>query len=189
MKSPWKFLAQLMSRGRATETPATSIENDAETPAIESEAQKASPPPLNSTEASDRPDHDQSPSADPDATPAISPPGDVEQVRTPMHAEVSQSSAEVPALPPQNEKSKQSPRTPRTKQPARAKSARADVAAESPKPTSKVQSAQSPSPRETLLDDAVSLDEEIRQLRRQLAQKLDLQNAQLKKLLQRFDVS
>ncbi|NTG75555.1 hypothetical protein G6M02_19695 [Agrobacterium rhizogenes] len=51
------------------------------------------------------------------------------------------------------------------------------------------QSAQSPSPLKTFLDDAVSLDEEIKQLRSQLAQKLLLQNIQLKKMLQRFDAS
>jgi hypothetical protein len=33
------------------------------------------------------------------------------------------------------------------------------------------------------------LDEEIKQLRIQLAQKLHLQNVQLKKMLERFDVS
>ncbi|KQZ47482.1 hypothetical protein ASD63_32095 [Ensifer sp. Root558] len=36
------------------------------------------------------------------------------------------------------------------------------------------------------IDEVVALDEDITQLRRQLAQKLSLQNAQLKKLLERF---
>ena len=189
MKSPWKFLAQLTSRGRVAETPAAPSENDAETTAIESEAQQVSPLPVNSTEASDRPDHGETPAVALDATPTVSLSGDVEEVQVPARDEVSQSSAEAPALVPQNERSKQSQRAPQPKRPARAKRTRVDVVAQNTVPSNKAQTAQSPSPRETLLDEAVSLDEEITQLRRQLAQKLDLQNAQLKKLLQRFDVS
>ncbi|CAN7550107.1 hypothetical protein LJR255_003911 [Pararhizobium sp. LjRoot255] len=39
----------------------------------------------------------------------------------------------------------------------------------------------------TVSDDAISLDEEIRLLRDQLARKLQLQNAQLKRMLERFE--
>ncbi|MEH7876375.1 hypothetical protein V7799_01225 [Rhizobium laguerreae] len=39
----------------------------------------------------------------------------------------------------------------------------------------------------TAFDDAINLDEEIRLLRDQLARKLQMQNAQLKKLLERFE--
>ncbi|WP_210012466.1 hypothetical protein [Neorhizobium galegae] len=39
----------------------------------------------------------------------------------------------------------------------------------------------------TVSDDAISLDEEIRLLRNQLARKLQLQNAQLKRMLERFE--
>ncbi len=38
-------------------------------------------------------------------------------------------------------------------------------------------------------DEVASLDEEIKMLRSQLAQKLHLQNVQLNKMLERFDVS
>ncbi|NTJ11626.1 hypothetical protein [Rhizobium lusitanum] len=190
MKSPWKFLAQLTSRGRAAQTPAAPIENDAETTAIESGAQQVPALPLNSAKASDRPDHDETPAVALDATPAVALPGDVEEVQVPLRDEVSQPSAPAPALLPQNERSKQSPRASQPKRSARTKRTRVDVAStKSANPTNKAQTARSPSPRETLLDEAVSLDEEITLLRRQLARKLDLQNAQLKKLLQRFDVS
>ncbi|NTH16422.1 hypothetical protein G6L99_30280 [Agrobacterium rhizogenes] len=201
MKSPWKFLVELTSRGRAAEMPAASIEDDAKTTAIESEAQQVSVLPLNSTEATDRPDHDDPPpvdfvattsnetAGDLDAAPAILLPGDVEEIQVPVREKASQSSAEAPASVPQNERSRRSPPTLQTKRPARARKARTNVNAESTRSTNKDQTTQSPSPRETLLDEAISLDEEIRQLRRQLAQKLHLQNAQLKTLLQRFDVS
>ena len=39
------------------------------------------------------------------------------------------------------------------------------------------------------MDDVAGLDEEIHQLKNLLAQKLYLQNVQLKKMLERFDVS
>ena len=201
MKSPWKFLAQLTSRGRPAETPAASSEHDAKTAAIESEAQQTSALPLSSTEAPDGPHHDETSVVDPvatttsnetgrdhDATPAVSQPidDDVVQVETP--AEVSQSSAEAPALVRQNATSKKSPRAPQAKRPARARRARIDRDAERTGLTNEDQTAQSPPPP-TFFDEVASLDEEIRQLRRQLAHKLHLQNVQLKKMLERFDIS
>jgi hypothetical protein len=174
MKSPWKFLVQLTSRGRPAEAREGSIERDAETTAIESEAEQASALPLDSTEAVGRPDHDDTPPVDLVAT---------------TRDEVRQSSAEVHALVRENATSKKSPRTPQTKRPARARKARADMDAASTVTARQDQSAKSPSPLKTFFDDGVSLDEEIKQLRSQLAQKLHLQNMQLKKLLQRFDAS
>ncbi|WP_210187502.1 hypothetical protein [Ensifer sp. YR511] len=41
----------------------------------------------------------------------------------------------------------------------------------------------------TFLDDVAALDGDIKQLRRQLAEKLLLQNAQLRRLLERFETS
>jgi len=46
-----------------------------------------------------------------------------------------------------------------------------------------------PQPPMTLADEMTTLDEDIRQLRRRLAEKLLLQNMQLKKMLERFDAS
>ena len=197
MKSPWKFLAQLTSRGRPAETPAASSEHDAKTTAIESEAQQTSTLPSSSTEAPDRPYDDETSAVDPVATTTSNETGrdhdatqpvddDVVQVETP--AQVSQSSAEAPALVRQNATSKKSPRTPQAKRPARARKARIDRDAKCTGPTNENQTAQSPPPP-TFFDEVVSLDEEIRQLRRQLAHKLHLQNVQLKKMLERFDIS
>lgn len=202
MKSPWKFLVQLTLRGRATDTPVVSIEHDAEVTAIESKAERTSILPLSSTEASDRPDHDHTPPADLaatspsnetgsdlDATPAVSLPGDVEGVRVSAREEVRQSSVEAHALVRENATSKQPPRTLRTRPPTHVRKVRTNLGAANIVATSQNQSAQSPSPLGTFFDEAVSLDEEIKQLRGQLAQKLHLQNVQLKKLLQRFDPS
>ena len=201
MKSPWKFLAQLTSRGRPAETPAASSEHDAKTAAIESEAQQTSALPLSSTEAPDGPHRDETPAVDPvaittsnetgrdvDVRPAVSQPVDDDVVQAPAPAEVSQSSAEAPALVRQNATSKKSPRTPQAKRPARARRARIDRDAERSGPTNEDRTAQSPS-RPTFFEEVASLDEEIGQLRRQLAHKLHLQNVQLKKMLERFDIS
>jgi hypothetical protein len=43
-----------------------------------------------------------------------------------------------------------------------------------------------PAPQITFSEEVLALDEDIRQLRRQLAEKLSSQNAQLKKMLERF---
>ncbi|MCJ9724750.1 hypothetical protein MOV66_27385 [Agrobacterium sp. SHOUNA12C] len=202
MKSPWKFLVQLTSRGRSAEAREASIERDAKTTAIESEAEQTSVLPLDLTAASDRPDHDGTQPADLVATtpsnetesdlnltPAILLPVAVEEVRASAREEVRQSSAEVHALVQENATNKKSPRAPQTKRPARAGRARTEMDAASTATTRQDQSAQSPSPLKTFFDEAVSLDEEIKQLRSQLAQKLHRQNSQLKKLLQRFDAS
>jgi hypothetical protein len=202
MKSPWKLLAQLTSRRRSAETRQSSIEHDADTEASESEAQQTSTRPLNPMEASRASEHDENRSGELvttttsneterefDAAPAVSVPVDVEEVQAPERREVSPSSAEVDALEPQGETAKKFPRTPRTKRLGRAKRTRTDMVAQSTAVANKDQSAQSPSSRETFFDEVAGLDEEIKQLRIQLAQKLHLQNVQLKKMLERFDVS
>lgn len=196
MKSPWKFLAQLTSRKRPAETRENSVGDDTE--ASESGARQTSALLSNSTGASSSPDHDENPNVDVVATAtshktdgdldlpqALSPPVDREEVQTPAH-EVSRSGAEAHVLKPENQKGQKSPRTARAE---RAKTTRTDLVSESTAVAMGDQSAQSSSSREKFFGDVASLDEEIRQLRRQLAQKLHLQNVQLIKLLERFDGS
>lgn len=202
MKSPWKFLVQLTSRARPAETPAASIEHDAKAAAIESEAQRTSALPSSSTEAPDGPRHHEAPAIGPvatttsietgrdlDAMPAATPPVDIDEGQAETPAEANQSSAEAPALVRQNATSKKSPRAPQAKRAARAGRTRIDRDAERTDPANEDQTAQSPSPPPTFLDEVGSLDDEVRQLRRQLAHKLHLQNIQLKKMLERFDIS
>ena len=165
MKSPWKFLAQLTSRRRPAETRESSIGHDADTAAGESQAQQTPTLPLNPTEASGGSGHDENRSVEPSAT------------RTSHETEREVDAARevlVPARP---------------KRKGRAKRTRTDMVAQSTAVANKDQNAQSSSSREAFFGEVAGLDEEIRQLRIQLAQKLHLQNVQLKKMLERFDVS
>ncbi|EUB98553.1 hypothetical protein PMI07_004834 [Rhizobium sp. CF080] len=202
MKSPWKFLAGLRSPRRPVETQASSVEDETDIEASESDVQQTPAPSSNSTEASSHPDQDGKPAVDLVATATsnenerdldvsqpISPPVDGEEIQTPAHQEIDRPGADADASVPETRTSIKSPRTPRTKRPGRAKRTRTDLVSQSTVAADSDQSAQSPSARESFFDDVASLDEEIRQLRSQLAQKLHLQNAQLSKMLSRFDRS
>jgi len=172
MKSPWKFLAQLTSRRRPAEPRASSVERD----------EDRSVEPVATTTSNE-------PERDVDAARVVSVPVDAEEVRAPARHEASPSNADAHALLLEGEISRRSARTPQPKRPGRAKRARTDMVAQSPAVVNKDQNAQPSSPRETFFDEVAGLDEEIRQLRLQLAQKLHLQNVQLKKMLARFDAS
>ncbi|ULJ75494.1 hypothetical protein [Rhizobium gallicum] len=202
MKTPWKFLAQLASRRRPTETRESSVRDDADTEASESGVRRASALSSDSTEVSGSPDDNENPAVDLVATTtsdepdsdldvpqAVSPPNGGEEVQRPTRHEISRSGANAHALVPESQPSKKSPRKPRTKRPERTKRTRADMVSRSTAVANSDQSAKSSSPREGFFDEVASLDEEIRQLRSQLAQKLHLQNIQLVKMLERFDGS
>ncbi|MGO7133529.1 hypothetical protein AB9E06_22015 [Rhizobium leguminosarum] len=198
MKSPWKFLAQLTSRKRPVETRESSAEDDAEV--RESGARQTSTLSSDPTEASGRRDHDENPTVDlmarttseadgdPGVARAVSPPVDVEEVQAPADHAVSLPGIDAHALAPEIQTLRKSPRPSRTKRPGRAKRTRTDMVSESPTIAKSDQGAQSSS-RESFFDEVASLDEDIRQLRGQLAQKLHLQNVQLEKMLERFDRS
>jgi hypothetical protein len=203
MKSPWKFLAQLGGRRRPAETPESSVGDDADATASESEsdARQTPAPSSNATEASGRRDHDENPTVDFVATTSnetdravdmrqeVSLPFDGEEVRTPARDEVNRSRPDAHALVPESRTSKKPPRISRTKRPGQAKTTLADMVSKSTSVANGGQSAQSLSSRESFFDEVASLDEEIRQLRSQLAQKLHSQNVQLIKMLERFDRS
>lgn len=194
MKSPWKFLAQLTSRRRPAEA-RESLVGDADTEASESGARQTSALSSNSTEASSSPDHDENPTVDLVATTtpnetdgdlddpqAVLPPVDGEVTQTSARREVTRSGTDAQGLVPESQ-------TPRTKRPNRPKRSRTDMVSESTADANSDQSAQSSSSRESFFDEVASLDQEITQLRSQLAQKLHLQNVQLLKMLERFDGS
>ncbi len=191
MKSPWKFLAQLTSRTRSAETPESAVAIDTE--ASESGARQTA---LSSNSTAVSTDHEENPTVDilPTTTlkgtdgdldlhQALSPVDGVE-VHTPARHEVSGSGADAHVLEPENQESRKSPRAPRTKP---AKRTRTEMVSDSSAVATGDQSAQSSSFR--FFDEVQSLDEEIMQLRSQLAQKLHLQNAQLTKMLERFNGS
>lgn len=194
MKSPWKFLAQLTSRKRSAET-RVSVGEDTEV--RESAARQTSVLSSNSTGASSRPEQDENPTIDVMATAASHKadgdldlpralPVDGERVETPAPHDVSRSGANAHVLEPESETRKKSPRTPRAKRATRTRTEAVSVSTVVAKSDQDAQPAPS---RENFLDEVASLDEEIRHLRRQLKQKLHLQNVQLMKMLARFDGS
>jgi hypothetical protein len=199
MKSPWKFLAGLRSPRRPVETRATSVEDEPDIEASESGVRQTPAPLSNPTEASSPPDQDENPTVDLvgtatsdeterdlDVPQPISPLVDSEEIQTPARQEINRPGADAHVLVPETQASIKSPRT---KRPGRAKKTRTDMVSQSTAVADGDQTAQSPSSGESFFDDVASLDEEIRQLRSQLAHKLHLQNVQLSKMLSRFDRS
>jgi len=200
MKSPWKFLVQLSSRRRLAKVQENSIAHDADPEGSESEVEnKLAPPSDNATEASSTPDHDadglvdqasmlsDKPTSDPNLTQAISKPIDIQEANSPAPSEANHSGAEGKALGPKSEKSKKPQGKPQRRE--RPKRARTEVVARSAVATNEAQSVQPSSSGDTFFNEVATLDGEIKELRRLLAHKLHLQNVQLKKMLERFDVS
>ncbi len=197
MKSPWKFLAQLTSRRRSAETRESTARDHADTEASESDARRTSVLSSNIPESSGSPDDDENLTADFVASATATETDDAlydpQAVTLPVDGEEDQSPSrsggDAHALVPESRTSKKFPRTSRTKGLGSAKRTRADMVSESTAVANSDQRAQSSSSRESFFDEVARLDEEIRQLRSQLAQKLYLQNVQLTKMLERFDGS
>ncbi|MFT4182446.1 MAG: hypothetical protein QM636_11075 [Rhizobium sp.] len=178
MKSPWKLLAQLTSRRRPAETPEPSV-----------------------AEVSGRQDNDEAATADraaattaneadsiPDVAQADVPRVETDEVPAQADDEAGRSAADAQPLAPESRTPNKSGQTPRRKQPQRAKRARTEKIPGSVAAASGGQGAQSSSPQDSVFDEMARLDEEIGQLRSQLAKKLHLQNRQLSKMLERFDI-
>jgi hypothetical protein len=194
MKSPWKFLAQLLPQRQPAETRERPIEQDADTDRSGGEALDTFP--LKSTEASSESEHGEGGVAtaafdprDPaaDASQAAPEHMDVEPVEGPAHRSRSRSPVDRGTLQVDGDTTKRRARPPRQRKPAHANSTRADVVQ-----TNAVADRDQPakvSSRESFFDEVAGVDEEIRQLKVRLTQKLHLQNAQLKKMLERFDRS
>ncbi|ASY60755.1 putative 21.7 KDA protein IN SYRB 5'REGION (ORF4) (plasmid) [Sinorhizobium sp. CCBAU 05631] len=125
---------------------------------------------------------------DGDVAQALRPPIDAEEVQTTARHEADHSGAEANSLVTKSAAAK-SPSKPRIKRRERGERANAQVAAQSAVPPKPHQSVQPSSSRDLFFHEVATLDEEIEMLRTQLAQKLHLQNVQLKKMLERFEVS
>lgn len=202
MKAPWKYLARLTSRRPSAEAQESSIGNDTAPKALESEEEHTSAPPPNSTAGVSPPANDEDLSvdqgsvasdkvkADDDVTThALKPPIDAEEAQTTARHEADHSGAEASSLVPKSAASTKSQSKPRIKPRERGKRDSAQVAAQSAVAPKHHQSLQPSSSRELFFHEVATLDEEIKVLRTQLAQKLQLQNLQLKKMLERFDIS
>jgi hypothetical protein len=202
MKAPWKYLARLTSRRPAAEAQESSIGNDTAPKALESEGEHTSAHPPNSTAGVSPPANDEDPSADQgsvasdqakaddDVTHALRPPIDAEEAQT-------QGGGIKPTIR-VLERIRWCRKAPQTRSwRANRRSSVENVGREPtatwlPRalpPQSNIKACHPCPPRESFFHNAATLDEEIKILRAQLAQKLHLQNAQLKKMLERFDVS
>jgi len=200
MKAPWKFLAQFASRRRPANVQENLIVPDTEPEAIESETENKSPLPFDTTGASGTPDHDavvpveqvsmlsDKPKSDPNFSQAMNLPIDIQEPEPPPPSETNHSGAAGSTLGPQNKTSANSQRKPGIKRRERSKKAGAQVVAQSAVARNEAETVQTSSSGDTFFNEAAILDEEIKELRRLLAQKLRLQNVQLKKMLKRFDV-
>ncbi|MDK1387997.1 hypothetical protein QN224_21520 [Sinorhizobium sp. 8-89] len=201
MKSPWKFLAQFTSRRPSAKAQESSIGNDTDTKALESQVEHPSALPPSSTVAAGPPAHDEDVSVDQasvasdkakgndDVAQTLKPPIDAEEAQTTARHEADHSEAEANSLVPKNAASTESRSKPRIKRRESGKRANAHVAAQAAVAAKHHQNVQPASSRDVFFHEVATLDEEIKMLKTQLAQKLHLQNVQLKKMLERFDVS
>lgn len=198
MKTPWKFLAQLVSRRRpSAKAQESSIGNDANPKALESDVEHVSALPRSSAVAAGPPalqdvtvDRESADKASDDGVGrGLNPPIDAEETRPIARHEAGHSGAGANALVPKSPASPKSRSRPRTKRKERVKRANTHVAAQSAAAPKRHQSLQPSSSRDLFFHEVATLDEEIKMLRTQLAQKLHRQNVQLKKMLERFDIS
>ncbi|MDE3761518.1 hypothetical protein GOC40_28795 [Sinorhizobium meliloti] len=204
MKAPWKFLARLRSRRPSAKAQERSFGNDTNPKAHGGEVEHTSALPPNSTDAVSPPASEKEVSVDQGSvafghsdktigddivSEALKPPIDAEEAQTPARHEADHSGAEANLLVPQSAASTKSESKPRIKRRDRGKRGNVNVATQRAVAPKHHQSLPPSSSRDLFFDEVASLDEEIKMLRSQLAQKLRLQNVQLKKMLERFDVS
>jgi hypothetical protein len=189
MKSPWKFIAQLTSRRASAKAQDSSTGNDTDPKALESEVEHASAL-LPSSKLVDQESSasDKAKGGDSIAQ-VIRPPIDDAQAHAPARREADNTVGEQPSLVRKNAVSTKLQTKARIKRRERGENANAQVAAQIPVTATDHPSVQLPSSRDLFFDEVAILDAEIKMLRSQLAQKLRLQNVQLKKMLERFDVS
>ncbi|MGG7539763.1 hypothetical protein [Rhizobium sp. Nf11,1] len=195
MKTPWKFLAELTSRRRAAKGPESSIGHDTDPAALDHEAEQTPAPP--STDVSASVDYNEAAPVEQVASPltekqgsgeamqASAPSVDGDDAWTPAPSEALHSDA---ALVPNETSIKARKGSPPSRR-ERTKELQASITARGAAAKHEGQSVSPSSARDAFIDDVVSLDEDIKKLRSELARKLQLQNAQLKKMLKRFDVS
>ncbi|MCG5480929.1 hypothetical protein [Sinorhizobium alkalisoli] len=197
MKSPWKFLARLASLRPSAKAQESSVGTDADSKALESEVEPRSAIPHGSTVTASPPADNEDVSVnqgsvtsdkakgDDDVAQALKPLIDAEETPATARHEAEQSGAEDP----KSEAIANSQNKPLLKGRERGKGANGRRTAQSAVAIKNRQNLQPSSPRDLFFHEVAILDEEIKMLRTQLAQKLHLQNVQLKKMLDRFDVS
>ncbi|NVD42911.1 hypothetical protein HT585_29005 [Ensifer sp. HO-A22] len=169
MKAPWKYLVQLASLGRTVKAP----ENPPEIETTDPEREVADPiveAPNEEASSLDAPNIDTEVAAVDEGDGTLAATVD----RSPADAQVV---LPEPAGPPQ---------PPPTKRPRRSRKTSAGDVAVAEVVEYGDGTSGAPQPPMTF-DEMTALDKDIRQLRRRLAEKLRLQNTQLKKMLGRYD--
>lgn len=176
MKSPWKFLRDLASRGAATEPARSAREIEAKTPeelptaAVEAPIATIDEAAAQTDVVANEPANDR----------PLDAPSSVEQMvgsNAPSTGRADQAQARV-----QENSSEDTP----IKRPTRPKRSIARNVAPTAGVAYGIPNSHVPARPMTFSEEVLALDEDIRQLRRQLTEKLFLQNAQLKKMLERF---
>jgi hypothetical protein len=199
MKPPWKYLAQLMSRRQPPEVPDHTIERDGNRKPVEMELQPAPAIVLVSPETAADPVRDNlsqsndSAETESDTSKAVpvSLPPDVEEQKVGAIDAPRRSGSDVQALAPTSKAGSKLPQTRQAKPPRAGKNGHLNAVEQSTavaadeKPVSQTPT----SSANPFVDEAASLDEDIKQLKDQLTQKLRLQNSQLRKMLARFERS
>lgn len=203
MKSPWRFLADLTSRRKTQSSPL--VPASPEKPAEDQAGDQDVAPALSATKAASA-DHSVGTT---DVAAAASPVSPLPVVRTTV--EPSEVASYLPseravdivepevaierpdpapvAITPANHGDVEAPSTPSKSRSKRIKPGSVQVVTQSPfKSRDDLQPASLPAQPLTFLEEVAALDEEIAALKAALALKLKLQNAQLKKMLERFDI-
>ncbi|MDE3775676.1 hypothetical protein CN154_34530 [Sinorhizobium meliloti] len=201
MKTPWKFLARLnLGRSLAKAQP-RSAGNETGSETLEIEVEHASALPSSPAVAASPPAQDedvwigQGPIASDkvegrnDVAQVLKPPNGADEAQASVRDEAGGSSTEANSLVEKSAPSAKSQSKPRIRRRERGKSAKARVAVQSAGDPKRHGNLQRRSSRELFFHELATLDEEIKTLRMQLAQKVHLQNVQLKTMLERFEIT
>lgn len=193
MKAPWKYLSQLMSGKPASEVSQQSIGHDGDSKVVEIEAKAPSVPASTSPAAAPSASDDASASVgeavvssqSESAAEALLPVG-VEETERRVAEKAPNEVADATAPAATGEVDVKQQRKPRATSRKGVKNIGSDAGSQPGDVEGKPQAVQSLQV-DPFFGEAADLDEEIRNLRGQLAEKLQSQNAQLKKMLERFD--
>lgn len=201
MKTPWKFLARFNLGRSSAKAQQSSAGNETGSKTLQIEGEHASTLPSSPTVAASPPAQDedvsiyQGPIASDkaeggnDVAQVLEPPAGADEDQASVRDEAGGSGTEASSLVEKSAPSAKSQTKPRIRRGERGKSANARVAAQSAAAPKRHDNRQGRSSRELFFHELVTLDEEIKTLRMQLAQKLHLQNVQLKTMLERFEIT
>ncbi|WP_322884496.1 hypothetical protein [Sinorhizobium medicae] len=201
MKTPWKFLARLNLGRSSAKAQQSSAGNETGSKTLQIEVEHASALPSSPTVAASPPAQDEDVSIDQgpiasdkakgrnDVAQVLEPPTGADEAQASARDEAGDSGTEASSLVEKSAASAKSQSKPRNKRQARGKRASAQLAAQSAAAAKRHDNRQRRSSRELFFHELATLDEEIKELRMQLAQKLHLQNVQLKTMLERFEIT